>query len=282
MSIFVTGSTGTIGQAVVGELLARGATFRVGVRSLDKAPAEAGAALIDYEKPETLINAFSEVETLFLLTPDAPQVKTWVQSAVEAAKEAGIRHIVRSSDIGSDINSSYKVMRQLGELEKIIQESGLAWTFLRPNSFMQNFATFDSQAVRHGQLQAPRGNAHISFVDVRDIAAVTAEVLVKPQLHGDKAYTLTGPRALALGEVSAVIGRQIGKDITYSEMGDEVWAEQMRSYGLPDWDIELLLSLYQADKDGVTAVVAEDVEQVVGRTPYSFEAFVKDYRSAWV
>ena len=276
MSIFVTGSTGTIGQAVVHELLVKGIPLKVGVRSLDKTPAGVDAAVVDFGAPKTLIQAFGGADTLFLLTPDAPQVKTWVQNAVAAAKEVGVSHVVRSSGIGADPDSPYAVMRQLGELEVIIQESGLAWTALRPNSFTQNFATFDAQAIRHGYLQSPRGEAHISFVDVRDIAAVAVEVLLKPKRHEGKAYTLTGPRALTLGEVASVIGVRIGRNVTYTDVDEAVWGEQMRG-----WHVELLLSLYRADKNGVTSVVTDDVEQVTGRAPRDIKAFVEDYRSAW-
>ncbi len=281
MNIFVTGSTGTIGREVVRELSAREVPFRVGVTSATKKRDGLESVIIDYGDAETLTQAFGGADTLFLLTPDAPQVKVWVENAVDAAEQVGVRHIVRSSGIGADVDSPYEVMRQLGELERIVEQSGIPWTFLRPNSFMQNFATFDREAIRSGSLYVPRGNAGISFVDVRDVARVAATILCNPETHARRVYTLTGSHALTLGEAAGMIGQRVGKDVTYTDIGEDAWAEQMRAYGMPEWNIHLLLSLYQADKDGVTAPTTRDIEQVTGQAPHTFEAFVNDYASAW-
>lgn len=280
MNIFVTGSTGTIGQEVVRELSTKGVPFKVGVTSVVKKSAGLASVVIDYRDAKTLAQAFSSVDVLFLLTPDPPEAKTWVENAVNAARQAGVQHIVRSSGIGASINSPYEVMKHLGELEQIVENSSVTWTLLRPNSFMQNFATFESQAIRNGNLHAPRGDASISFVDVRDIANVAVTVLLNPEAHAQRAYTLTGPRALTPTEVVSVIGEKLGKDVTYTDVSEEAWAEQMRAY-LSEWDIRLLLSLYQADKDGITAPVTTAVEQVTGRPSRTFEAFVSDYAYAW-
>jgi len=281
MSIVVTGATGTIGKELVRNLSSEKADFKVLVTSEAKKYEALASVVANYRDVNTLIRAFEGADTLFLLTPDAPQVMQWVENAVNAAERAGVKHVVRSSGIGADAASPYAVMKQLGELERIVERSGIPWTFLRPNSFMQNFATFDRQAVRHGYLQVPRGDARISFVDVRDIAAVATSVLMNPEPHVHKAYTLTGPEALKMQEAVTLIGEQVGRTVTYHDIDKEAWATQMQGFGIPDWSINLLLSLYQADKDGVTAPVTNDIEEVTGQRARSFKAFVNDYEAVW-
>ena len=279
--ILITGSTGTIGTQLVNLLQSKNIPVRAAVTSMEKAHSGVNAVVVDYRKPDTLDTALQNISTLFLLIPDTPSMVDWARTAIEAAQRAKVKHIVRSSGIGASVTSPYMIMQVLGEVEQIVASSGIDYTLIRPNSFMQNFATFDSHAIRSGTLYTARSDAHISFVDAHDIAATAAEVLLSPNDHKGETYTLTGPKAYSMQDVVDTIGEVLEQQITHVAISSEVAGQQMRQYGIPGWNVEALLSLYQADRNGETAIVTNCVEAIVGRPPVSLIQFVRDYASAW-
>ena len=174
--ICITGAGGTVGSEVLKQLQQTDSTFRVAYFSAGKAEqARANgieATIIDYDQPNTLAEAFAGCEKLFLLGGNTPNQTEQELNAVEAAKAAGVQHIVKQSVLGAE-GESYSLANVHRPVEKAIEASGLAWTFLRPNSFMQNVATFMSPTIRsEGAFFSASGDAKIAHVDVRDIAAV--------------------------------------------------------------------------------------------------------------
>src|SRR5688572_18080140 len=149
--ICVTGSGGTVGSEVVRQLREANAAFRAAYFSKNKVDAarEKGidAVLIDYNDPETLRSAFAGCDKLFLLGGNAPNQVELEINAVNAAKAAGVKHIVKLSVMRAD-EEEYDFGRIHREVEKAIEASGLEWTFLRPNSFMQNAVTYMSQTIK--------------------------------------------------------------------------------------------------------------------------------------
>src|SRR6267378_6170954 len=192
--VLVTGATGTIGRDVARQLSGKGVAARAGVRDQAKARKQFGAdiALVpfDFENEKTFSGALEGVEKVFLLPPLLPNQLEVMNVFVDAAKRAGVRHIVKLSAIGVDEATQPTAVKWHGANEQHIRESGVAFTFLRPNSFMQNFITYFPP--RNGTIYLPCGNGKASFVDVRDIAAVAAEALTSDG-HEGKTYTPTGP-----------------------------------------------------------------------------------------
>jgi uncharacterized protein YbjT (DUF2867 family) len=127
----------------------------------------------------------------------------------------------------------------------------------------------------------PQGEAKVSYVDVRDVAGAVAAILQHPHRHVNQTYTLTGERALSTGEMTDTLSRAIGKTIRYYPISDEAYLESMRQYGLPEWNAQNLLSLYQADRAGQTALVTPTVLQLTGQSPIAFAQFAEDYRQVW-
>src|SRR5260370_19438183 len=134
---------------------------------------------------------------------------------VDAAKRAGVRHVGKLSAIGADAAPLYTFGKWHAANEQHIRESGLAFTFLRPNSFMQNFITYFQP--HDGTIYLPWGNGKASFVDTRDIAAVAAEALTSDG-HEGKTYTLTGPAALGIAEVASILSEGAGREINYIDV----------------------------------------------------------------
>ncbi|MGB8188348.1 MAG: NAD(P)H-binding protein [Nitrososphaeraceae archaeon] len=208
--ILVTGAAGNVGTELVKQLSTAGAIFRAGVHSnksadkIGKISSRAELIDIDYDKPETLRRACEGVGRIFLLTPDSPRAVELASNLVKEAKKAGVRHIVKQSNIlVTEMEAATNYARLHREAEKIIEESGIQFIFLRPNDFMQNFVNFYTPTIKtNSAFYIPGGDAKVSFVDVRNIAAVAAKVLTEhdesESRHFGKAYNITGPEALLI------------------------------------------------------------------------------------
>ena len=183
--ICVTGAGGTVGREVVTQLESAKAPFRAAYFSNEKAEAARArgidAVILDYNRPESLRAAFQGCDQLFLLGPNVPNQSALERNAVEAAKAAGVRHIVKQSVMGAH-GEDYSLAKVHRPVEKTVESSGLTWTFLRPSSFMQNVVTYMGETIKaEGVFYSASGEARISHVDVRDIAAVAVKALTEPE-----------------------------------------------------------------------------------------------------
>lgn len=277
--ILVTGATGNIGTPLVQQLRSAGADFAV-MRSQGIATGE-GVRVASYEDVNALTRAFDGMDTVFLLLPLVENKLQLARNAAEAARRAGVRHIVRSSGAGADPDSPVALARLQGQVDAVLAETGIATTFLRPASFMQNYATFMAAQVKAGTVYAAHGDAAQSVVDTRDIAAAAAAVLLNPAPHAGKAYTLTGGESLTtqafLDQVSAALGRPVA----YQPVSFDEAASAMAGMGMPPWLVTLLDSLNRVIAAGYTAGISPDVAALTGRTPITAARFAADHVAAW-
>src|SRR5918999_147769 len=203
--ILVTGATGHVGSELVRLLAEQGAPARALVHSPDKAaPIQRlglETALGDYEQPDTLDVAMKGCDQLFLLSPPPPRQPQQEQHVIDAARRAGVGHVVKQSVPWASADAPVVFSRWHGQIEQHLAQSGLAYTLLRPSSFMQNFLMSAPQVADQGALYGMFGEGRVAFIDARDIAAVAAELLTSPG-HQGASYTLTGPEALSAAEVA--------------------------------------------------------------------------------
>jgi len=276
MKILVTTPSGKVGQELVKILKERGIEVRPGAHSVEKTrQAFPGLEVVplDYGVPATLEAAVQGVEAVYLAAPgDFPSAPE--KALVDAAKRAGVKRVVKLAAMG--IEGSDNPMRQV---EEHIRASRMAFTFLHPTWFMQNFSTSQVPAIRAGTLAEPAADRKTAFIDTRDIAAVAAEVLTKPG-HDGKTYTLTGPDLLSRGEVVEILGKELGRKITYLPVTDEQFRAAVKGH-LPESYVELLSMLYAGVRAGWTESRTDDVQKVLGRPPISFARFAKDHRAVW-
>ena len=277
---FITGATGNIGNFLVQYLKELKVPFTAGTRHISSS--EYPTQVIDFNDPMGLIKAFDGHDCLFLLTPDAPDSKNWVMNALEAAKKVGIKHIVRSSGIGANANSPYLVFNELGQMEDMVKGTGIHYTIIQPNSFFQNFATFQQAVVKQGMVFLPHIQARISYVDVRDVALAAAHVMLNPSQHQSKTYLVTGPSPITDQELLNEVGKVLNKEVKYIPVSDKDMRKAFAKYHMPDYNIELLMSLYQADRNGETAVVSHDCEKITSKASRSIRDFVRDYKQHWL
>jgi uncharacterized protein YbjT (DUF2867 family) len=283
--IIVTGATGNIGTPLVKALVEMKANFRAVTHSEEKAQALRGrgvdAAPADMSSGQGLDKAFEGGRVLFLLTPPPQMMGEAAHGLVSTAKKAGIKHIVKLSGMGAD-QGSISLAKWHRAVEVAIEQSGLAWTHLRPNSFMQNYLAFHAGAIKgQGMFYAPQGDGAVSFVDTRDVAAVSAAVLTNPSAHAGKAYTITGPEALTNQRVAAILSEATGKAVTYVDVPEDTARDSMLKMGMPDWLAAALLELFAINKAGYTAAVTGDIQAITGRAPRTFADFARDNAEAF-
>ena len=282
--ILVTGASGTVGRELIAQLAAQGAD----VRALSsRADAVLPAAPLvpwargDFRAPETLRQAFDGVEVLFLLLPLVPDKPALALAAVDAARAAGVRHLVRLSVLGADAGSANAFARMQGEIDARVTGAGLPWTLLRPNGFMQNYLSHGAGMIRSGRFFAAHGEAMQAMVDAADIAACAAAVLARPALHAGAVYRPTGARAWTQAEAMAEISRALGRAVHYVPVDDVAARAGMAGMGVPDAVIGWLESLNAMIRGGLGAEVTGDVQHLTGCAPRSFEDFVRAHAQAW-
>lgn len=277
--IIVTGATGNVGSELV-RLLSEGGSS---VRALSREP-ERGEDLpgvewvqADLARRKELPEAFEGADRLFLLTGNGEDM-VWLQkNAIEAAERAGVGHVVKLSALGATDHSRSVIGLWHYNVERIVEESELLWTFLRPHHYMQNLLdprVFDRQA---GRVHSASGDGRIPFIDTRDIAAVARAVLTGEDHHG-RTYTLTGPEALSYGEATEILSDVLDRPLDYvAESMDEAWS-RLRAAGDPVWLVAARLAIagYQRG-GGPTERVTDTVERLVGRPSRSFRGFAEDH-----
>jgi uncharacterized protein YbjT (DUF2867 family) len=164
------------------------------------------------------------------------------------------------------------------QAEKIIEDSGIPFTYLRPNFFMQNFVNF---YLTKGQssIYLPAGEGKVSFVDVRDIVAVAVQALTNDENgeDGGKAYTITGPEALSYRDAARILSEYIGRKVSYVDISEVDARRIIEGMGMSEWHTNILLELLKLSREGYLSDVYDAVEEVTGRRPIPFSQFAQDY-----
>ena len=283
--ILITGATGANGTELVKLLQSRGVPVRVMVRKPDDAGRFAdlpgvAAVTADFDRRASLDRALAGVDRAFLLTPSSERAEAQQIGFIEAAKAAGVRHLVALSQFASTEDSPVRFLRYHAAVERAAERSGLAWTFLRPNLFMQGLLQFKGMIDATGGFAAAAGDARVSVVDVRDIAAAAAAALTEPG-HEGRIYDLTGPEALTHAEMADLLSEAVGRRITFTDVPEAAMAEGMRAVGMPDWQVDGLLEDYAHYRRGEAAVLSSGVQDATGAAPRRFAAFARDYAAAF-
>jgi uncharacterized protein YbjT (DUF2867 family) len=158
--------------------------------------------------------------------------------------------------------------------ERHIRNSDLAFTFLRPNSFMQNFVNYFPP--RDGVIHLPWGKGKASFVDARDIATVAVRALTN-EGHKNKVYTLTGPAALSIDEVARTLSHAADREIKYVDVPESAARDAMLNAGMAEWQVDLLMELHAINKQSRWSTITSDVQEVTGKPPIAFREFACDH-----
>jgi uncharacterized protein YbjT (DUF2867 family) len=276
--LLIAGANGNIGRELTKILRASGTPFEA-----MSSKAGGGQRIASFESVPELTAAFAGVQHLFVVLPLVPHKLQLAHNVAQAAKAAGVQHIVRASGAGADPASPFALPRLQGEVDAVLAETGIATTFLRNAGFMQNYATFMAQMVKDGTLYLATNNAAQSLIDVRDIAAVAATVLRAPEKHVGRAYTLTGGEALTDDECIAAVQAVTGRSLQHVPVTVEESTAWMRdNWHMPEVMLSWMASLSQLVRDGYASSVSPDVQRLLGRAPIGFAQFARDHAKAWL
>jgi uncharacterized protein YbjT (DUF2867 family) len=276
--ILVTGGTGLIGSELLRLLSQAGVPVRALVRYPQKAQPLPGITWVagDLARPETLTTAFEGARAVFLLTHYLEDMVELQHNAIAAARAAGVTHVVKVSAFAASDHSNAPIGRWHYQVEKELQESGLAWTMLRPHHFMQNLVAQAEYVIKEGAIYSPSGDGKIPYVDARDIAAVAFVTLTQPG-HQGKTYVVTGSEAISYRQASEIIGAVIGKKLRFvDESPEEARARRVRE-GVPSVVIESILAIgaYQR-AGGKTVTITSTIADLTGRPPRTVAEFVRE------
>lgn len=274
--ILITGATGNTGAEVVRQLLAASHPVRVLVRSEESAkklPDGVETLVGDFDDAAALDRAFAGIEAVYALTPVNPKSVEWMQRLVETAKRAGVRRFVKLSGMTAGPNSPAGLIRDHGVSDDYLRNSGLPYTIVQPNSFMQNMFWSIDSIKSQGAFYQPTGDAKQSLVDIADVAAVVAKALTELG-HEGNTYVLTGPESLSFQAVADIIAAAIGKPVQYVAVPDVAAEQSMLESGMPEWMAHTLVEFYAAVATGAFSGTTDVVERLLGRPATSFDTFI--------
>ncbi|MFE4108641.1 SDR family oxidoreductase [Almyronema epifaneia] len=282
--ILVTGATGSNGTEIVKRLSAQNTQVRAMVRNPDRAKEIAlpNVELVEgnFDRPETLLEALTEVDRAFLLTNSTEHAEAQQLAFVDAARQSSVKHIVKLSQFAADAHSPVRFLRYHAAVEAAIQASGMTYTFLRPNLFMQGLLGFRSTITSQNAFYAAIGDAKVSVVDVRDIADVAVAALTEAG-HEGKIYDLTGSQALTHTEMAEYLSAALKRQIAFVDIPPEQMREAMVGLGMPAWQADGLIEDYAHYRRNEAAAIVSGIEDATGKAPRQFRDFARDYATVF-
>ncbi|MBV9046760.1 MAG: SDR family oxidoreductase [Solirubrobacterales bacterium] len=280
--ISVIGGRSKIGSAVIRELLARGERVRALARAGERGGFADGVEAVDGDlaDPGSLVAAMEGVERVFLLCGPREDEVRLNQNAIDAAEEADVSLLVRSSILGADPDSPSTFVRDHGICDAYLRDSNVDHAIVRPNMFMQNIPESTIPSIgEDGVFYANAGKARISMVDTRDVGAVTA-VLLSEEGHDGQELDVTGPEALSYFDVAAKLTTALGREVIYAEAPDDAVRQALAGFGLGDWMVKGLVELFEdyrrSGEDGYAAQVTDVVQRLTGRAPRALDQLLSE------
>jgi uncharacterized protein YbjT (DUF2867 family) len=278
--ILVTGASGTVGRPVLGEVVKTGKPVKAMYRSAEdarSAPAGVATVIADFADRASLANALKGVDAIYLVCSPIPQLVELESNVIDACKQAGVAYLALNSALGAgDYPKSFPSWHR--KVEDKLKASGLQYTIFRPNSFMQNIAAYNAPSIRaQGAFYSAMGDAKLSLIDVRDIAAIVAKVLSNPAAFAGETIELNGPEAFSCTEIAAKISRAAGRTVQFVNIPEAAQGKAMLDLGMPEWQVNALLELQQYyTVAGKGADVAPPIKEFLGRAPIKLDQYLNE------
>ncbi len=283
--ILITGATGTVGSEVIHRLSAQSVPVRAVTRDLRKVQDSARLHVEfvqgDFDDHESMRRACVGVDRAFLLTNSTDRAEEQQVAFTRVAQQSGVRHIVKLSQLHANANAPERFLRYHGVVEAAVQASGLTFTFLRPNLYMQGLLNFRQSIREKRAFFAAASNARISALDVRDLADVAVGALTT-RAHDNRVYSLTGPGPLTFDGMAQQLSRAVGHIITFVDVPPEAMRAALVELGFPAWQADGLLEEFAMYRRDEAAGVESGVREALGRPPRSFDKFARDSVSHFV
>lgn len=281
--ILLTGASGKTGSETAKALAAKGVRVRALVRNPGKAAdlAAAGIELVtgDVADEAAVSKALAGVDRLLILLPNSELQVALEKQLVDAAKKGGVRHVVKMSSMEAVAAAKTPIPQGHWAVEEYIRRSGLAWTMIKPNFFMQNFLQSAKSIKENRSFAWPMGDGRTAMADARDIGAVTAEALAG-RGHEGQSYEITGPELLSFHQAAERFSEVLGTKITYVAADPAAYLDILKRI-LPPWHANAVSALFGEIANGVTPHVTDTFRRLVGREPISLAQFIRDHIAAF-
>ena len=278
-TILVTGATGTIGSAILDHFKPNKEQRLY--RSTRHLEHEDGHQLyFDLDHLPDTIARLAQVDVLFLLRPPQVTSEKVFKTLIRGAHEFGVQHIVFLSVQGADRTPFVPHAK----IERLIRESGISYTFVRPSYFMNNLITAFEEDIRERcQIFVPAGRAKFLWVDAADIGKAIAAVLNDVRQHQNRVYTLTGSESerLSFLEVADILSQELGRDIKFVSPSPLRFFVAKRRVGVPASFISVMIMLHYGARFQRPAPVHLDLLHLTGQTPRSLATFVRTHATVW-
>jgi uncharacterized protein YbjT (DUF2867 family) len=277
-TILVSGAAGQSGTLIVQAL----AALQQPVRALVRAGAPHLAhipgvrpVIGDMLVKDTLQEALEGVERAIVISSANDRMVETQCRFIDACKEAGVSHVVKFS--GEESQKGYdpqrfRFTREHEQIEDYLENSGMKWTHLRPSQFMQTYLREVAGMQQTGELRLPLDHIRMSPVDLQDVAKIAAALLAE----GGHEYTslrITGPEALSMANIAAIISKVSGRNIRYAPVSWEERRSVLYSAGLPDYFIDALKEQAAERVRNPDAIIDTSTHLLFGLTPTRFEQF---------
>ena len=235
-----------------------------------KAPSGCEVVLADYSDKQSLRNALQGVTSVFVVCSPIPQLVELESNMLDACKESGVKHVVLNSALGAgDYGKSFPGWHR--KVEDKLKATGMSYTLLRPNGFLQNIVAYNAPSIRtQGAFYVAMGDAKVSYVDVSDIAVVAVKALAGGA-HSGKTYELNGPEAISNQELAKRISKATGRTVNYVDIPESAQREAMLGLGMPEWQVTALLELQQYYKQGGGAKTDGLLKALIEREPVKLD-----------
>ncbi|MDX2142113.1 MAG: SDR family oxidoreductase [Rhodospirillaceae bacterium] len=278
--ILLNGITGKTGSVAARALVGKGLRLRAIVRNEEKAKAfkDAGIELIvgDAGDDATLTKAMTGVAKALLIMPNNEKQAALEEHFVDKAKAAGVKHIVKMSSMEAVPGAKAAIPATHVRVEAYIRASGLAWTMIRPNFFMQNLLGNARTIKEQGTFSLPCGQGKTGMSDTRDVGAVIAAVLAG-QGHEGQSYELTGPELLSFADVAQRFSEVLGKTVTYIDQPMAEYRAYLGKFLTNAWHHNAVCELFGEIAEGGLNKTTDTIERILGRKPTSLKQFIVDH-----
>ncbi len=282
-SILVLGATGTVGGYVLRSLADRGIQVIGASRDPQSGAKRAGTVVpfveFDYDRPSTFATALANISRVFMaVRPGDEHADVTGLPFVKGMSRQKVEQVVLLSAMGAELRDDFA----LRKIELAIEASGMKFTFLRPNWFMQVFSSGSllKGIKANGMIALPAGQAKISYIDARDVADVAVESLTDP-LHQGKGHTLTGPQALGHDDIAATLARVTGRSIRYIALEEDQARLGLKEAGFPEEWVGRLVGFYRLVRKGWCAPVVDKMPALLGHAPRTFDDFAAEHAACW-
>ena len=277
--ILITGATGKTGSATAKSLGEKGETFRALIRNEEKKEgleSLGGEVVIgSIENTDVVNQSMQGVKTVLVLLPNSESQLALEKQLVDSAKQAGVERIVKMSSIEATPDATSPIPKLHLESEEYIKQSGLAWTMIKPNFYMQNLLASAGTIKEQGKIFLPMGDGKTGMIDTTDVGKVLAKVLSEDG-HESMNHEITGPEILSFYEVAEIFSKALGKQVDYVDVPMDAYKETLGQFLTNQWHLDAVIDLFKGIAEGGIEDKTDTFNELMGETPKSLSQFLAE------